>query len=142
MRIGNVNQGRPAYYDRNPVGRVDSDLVDVVPHGSTVRWTYTVPTGTKAYIQRVRGSIFRTTVAAPVARVDLLIDVQPSVAEGRARIIDLESLANTVGARDAENFAGAGLLEAGGEVRLITADQSTGGTVLYAGTLWSVEFDV
>jgi|SRR5882672_2815812 len=65
MRLQNVFSGRPAYYDRNPIARtiVFISMIPLVPHGNTIRSTYTVPAGRKAMLESAYARVRRITVA-------------------------------------------------------------------------------
>lgn len=100
--------------------------IAVAPHGSTVRWTYTVPSGKAAHLEGYAGTILRNTAAAPVGLVQCQLYAGASYF-----LFDLQQIDNTVGGRSNATAGEAGYLKAGEALNALTIDQSTGGTNTY-----------
>lgn len=141
MRIGNINQGRPAYYDRNAFTQGQSyNVAGIAPHGVTTRWTFTVPSNQKAYVQACVCKLMRDGVAAPVgtalAQIDWGCDVGGAAFAAFACVLD-----NTMGARDNSNVGQTGLMTPGNTLTGSTADFGTGGSFLYELSAVIARFD-
>jgi hypothetical protein len=137
MRLTNVFSGRPNYYDRNPLSVGGSFQNDAqVPHGVTNQFTYTVPTGRKAFVTSLAVSIVRMTAAAPVgicnvtARWDL-----------NDEAIVLVTFDNTVGGGRALAAGGGSIVLAGKTFTFASQDLSTGGTMSFESGASIIEFD-
>jgi len=69
---------RPAYYDRDPVMvNQESSLAALAPHGSTTRFTYTVPSGKKAYMEVSYADVTVITAAAPAGSKSVRLTYTP-----------------------------------------------------------------
>src|SRR4051812_41894585 len=119
--------GRSAYYDRNPV-QVTANFgsAAVIPHGSTSRWSYTVATGKKAFLQRALAKVVRQTVAAPAAQVALNIRYTPN--GGSATTAAYAVIwGNAINDNDRDAYAGGGVMGSGDVLDCLSIDASTGG---------------
>lgn len=129
------------WYDRNPVHIARNYAASgVAPHGSTQRWTYTVPAGKKAFIEHTVLHAFRNTAAAPVGEVNLAIVVTPAAAAAVEYTIR-RFFNNTVGAEIQSEASQGGILLAGDAIEARTSDASTGGSMAYNINAKMTEFD-
>jgi hypothetical protein len=141
MELGHLAPTRSAYYDRTATEKSDRyNGVGVAPHGATVRWTRTIPSGKKAYVQGMYVMTIRKTAAAPVGEYQAAIRITPSA--GTAVLLaKAMSASNVVDALTDKSLAATGLIVAATVIEALTSDGSTGGTVTFdAGAHW-VEFD-
>jgi len=126
---------RPEWYDRNPSqAGINYTATNVAPHGSTVRATYTVPSGKKAFVAAAELDVRRRTAATTLGSVLAWLTF--------GGILGLQVLHenNTVDARRSiETYLG-GVLFAGQSLQLSTWDASTGGAMDYVLTTIIVEF--
>ena len=114
---------------------------NVAPHGPTVRAAYIVPANRKAFVSGISIVVVRSAAATAVGNLvqyvtRTLIGGTPR-AMGRGNI----SLLNAVGDRDRTEIGQGLILQAGQEFQLLTQDNSTDGTLNYAGACQWVEFD-
>jgi len=144
---GSINKpaadaSRLAWYDRNPVSVIKWwGMQDVAPHFSTQRWTYTVPTSKKAYIENVNAMAVRTVVATTVGRVCDYVVYYPS-GGGSLWLTEAEFIKNAVGDSDKNNIACPITMLVGDTVTGFTSDDSTAGTVDHFLMAKITEFDV
>ncbi len=131
-----LQQSRPAYYDRNPVIQDTGNfLTGAAPHALTTRASYTVPTGKKALVADTYVHVLRRT-AATTALLVRALNVSGTFTDITARIF-------TNGVGDKETVvAGAGrLLLVAGSVFIRDEDLSVAGTCDFDGQAGIVEFD-
>jgi hypothetical protein len=141
MRTWQTIIGRPAWYDRNPTHKLLSwGQLNVAPHGETVRWTYTVPAGKKAFVESVFAYLRRSAAATTVGRAAVVIWITPSGGSA-AILIDVEILTNNVGDSDRQGVGQSLILLPGDTIEARTVDISTGGTVNYSAAAKITEFD-
>jgi hypothetical protein len=139
--IGQVGASRPQYYDRTATPTMDQfGTSGAAPHASTVRWTYTVPSGKKAYLEWVNAWLRRVTAAAPVGRATSVINYTPS-GGAAGSIVIARHINNAVDAVDRDGGSVGAFLGAGDVVNASTEDLSTGGTVDYLVVSKRAEFD-
>lgn len=138
--IGNVGGARPSPWDRNPVNRGKNAYANVAPHGATTRWTYTCPTGKKAYLVNAMVGMMRRAVAAPVGVFTVEIDVT-CVDATAAQLMVLRSIDNSITKEQNAMIGASAPLVAGELISSFTTDASTGGTVEYISGAWLQEFD-
>ena len=141
MRIGQINQGRPQPYDRNPVNRATNAFITAAPHGLTQRWIYTCPSLKKAFINNAFVAMMRRTVAAPASIITVEFDITFLDATGLV-LVHLRSEDNTLSKQDRFGLGTVAPMVAGESASSFTADASTGGTVEYQTGAWIQEFDV
>ena len=141
MRFFQLGTARAIPIDRNPTNKgATYGGANIAPHGTTSRFSYTVPAGKKAQLQMGQATILRITAAAPVGIYQAVVLVvhldanQPWAAYA-------VSLDNNVGAKSQMNFAGPIDLVAGEQIITSTSDASTGGTVNYNVASSAVEYD-
>lgn len=141
MRLSNTQAvARPSYYDRNEVPKSFRYIATVAPHTTTVRWTYTVPVGKKAWMDSALAWLGRATAAAPVALAFGWVRYTPS--GGSATTMVNTTLAtNGVNDNQQSLLSSLGAMVAGDVVEGLTVDTSTGGTVTYDVNLKYAEFD-
>lgn len=140
MNIGHTKQGRPDYYDRNPNSVVQKEYVDGnVGPLHYVQWIYTVPSNKKAYLQSAHAELVRQAADAVLNSNKIELDIQ-RVDFTLAQILSVHLFSNVIGATDAAEFAGAGLL-ATGESIFGQLDLNGNGTFFETSSAWLVEFD-
>lgn len=135
VRIGFPGGPRLDWYDRDPSSTdIGYTGVDVAPHSSTQRASYTVPTGKKAWVQSLSAWIKRTAVATTLGYAKVTFYCPTGVAQ---RTLHND---NT----DESEVAGfetmATLIMAGEVCAIYTSDSSTGGTVSYIAGMRITEF--
>jgi len=132
---------RAMYYDRNPTVIFKWWASnDVAPHALTDRWSYTVPTGKKAFLESVLLQVLRTATATTPLRPRSGISYQPY---GQAmEFMFLAYLrANTLYDRDKVVVGWAGVMAVGDLIIGRTWDDSTGGTNDYLNYAKIMQFD-
>lgn len=141
MRTGHVASSRPQYYDRNPVGAIASfGEALTAPHNTTTRFTYTAPTGKKAFIESAFVSAVRRTAAGTPSVMEAYLFHAPVGVGGQVIAYITETQAS-VGVEKVSQYTGLGFVKASDVLRADTSDASTGGTYQYHIVLWYVEFD-
>jgi hypothetical protein len=142
VRIGQINQGRPAYYDRNATTKLQNYFGGfVAPAGSVIRWVYTVPSNTKSFVQSAMAEIKRSAAAAPVGQAEVDIQVTAIATGTAADILVIDTFSNAIDAGGHMNAGSVGLFVPGDIIRGITYDASTGGTVAFGISIIYAEFD-
>jgi len=139
---------RPLWYEnaRNPLQVMKyfsahpNAASAIAPHSSTSRWTYTVPSGKKAYVELVDVLIMRTEAASAADTVWVLVN-HTAFTGGVAGLISTEFISNTVGASATKTLSQSVLMLTGDTLTAFTADMSTGGKCVYAVTCKITEFD-
>jgi len=132
VRVGTPSAvARPAWYDRNPISRVDSASADgVTPHGATDRLTYTVPAGKKALIEQADAKIWRQTAATTAGEVFVAFTVTPG--GGSQQFVMRDAFfTNAVNDSAKLSMSPNMTLKAGDVFTIATFDGSTGGTTRY-----------
>lgn len=144
--VGHLQQTRPAYYDRGAANTLLAyTATAVAPHAATVRATYTVPTGKRAYIDSARVEIINQTPAAGGGIAFLTVNLN-SATEGTN--VMCGHIQDRVGGTWATGFwvsqvVGAiGLIVAGDTVRIISSDGAATGNANYRAFSKIAEFDV
>ena len=133
---------RPEYYDRAPLPQLlNFSAFALGPHAATVRASYTVPSGKRAYIELARSFIRRNTAATAVSEVRGTINLNSTDALTNT-LVHTEFLDNATTARHDQVVGVSGLLVAADVVRILTQDAGTGGTCSYYLTAKAVEFTV
>lgn len=129
-----------AWHDRNATARGRSYSAGAVaPHGSTTRWTYTVPSSKKCLLESAWCLVMRDGAAAPAGRARSLVYVDTG--DGTSEVGEPQILTNGVGDQQSALVAGQMTLNAGGIVAAVTEDSSTGGTVRFMATAKLTEYD-
>lgn len=142
VRVGTPSAvARPDWYDRNPVTRFRAwNAVNLAPHTSTQRWTYTVPAGKKAQLELVQVKVMRATAPTTPGYAYANIRFTPSGGSVDT-LIQATIRTGTVGDTDQTVLGVCGVLQAGDTIEANSADGSTGGTIDYFATLKITEFD-
>lgn len=142
MRKG-MAQGlaRPTYFDRNGVPTAIAMTVNAsAPNIETVRASYTVPAGRKAYLSAVWLWVRRMTAAAPAALA--YSDLRYTPNGGTNRYMSQAPLAtNGVNDFSDRTLTGFDIMSTGDNIQLVQADGSTGGTCEFFSTAKYTEFD-
>lgn len=124
------------YYDRNPLDvTIGYDNISIAPHVATQRWTYTAPTGRKAWVDDLDVSLRRHTVATTA---DLASSYITLVTPFLLRTL---CFTNTVGDSDRIALAQLAVILPGQTIAASTSDASTGGTFAYHAATKITEFD-
>lgn len=136
MRVGFPGGPRLTWYDRNGI---DATIAysggAVAPHVVTLRATYTVPTGKKAFLGACCININRDAIATTLG----LVFAYLSFAGSQSLYVSHEN--NTVGHAERGSVNVNGVLLAGQTAQLSTGDGSTGGTMDLMISLVVMEFD-
>ena len=130
---------RQQWYDRNPITSVQQyEAAGIAPHALTTRWTYTTPSGKKAYVENAAAFVFRETAPGAAGRAGCYVQV---VATNASQLAIGEEISTAVGVSVGRTSGQNATLLAGNVCRCQTVDLSTGGTYLYRGTAKLTEFD-
>ena len=136
MRLAFPGGARPDPWDRNPVSATQSySGATVAPHSSTVRWTYTVPTGRKALVSAFHISVRRAAAATTASTATAFLMLNGT------NVFHVTLVNNTVDATQRLELSAALYLTAGDELRAVTLDSSTGGYIDYNVVAVVTEFD-
>jgi len=136
MKFGFPGGPRLEWYDRNPALQAIAYVIDnVSPHAETLRASYTVPTGKKAWVQTedvfLRRRTAPTTAGLVFGKI-VVVNVHLMEAAFNSAIVD------TIATKD---LAPQMLLQAGQSIGIYTADASTGGAIDYYITGQITEFN-
>ena len=136
MKVGFPGGPRLEWYDRNPQPIEQAYWAeDLAPHTITERFSYTVPTGKRFFLENARVKVVRTAAATAVDRI--IAAVQARAIE----IVEVDLHKNQVGDSDGENVGRSVIMLAGEVLRAVTYDDSTGGTADYRMMAHGIEFD-
>ena len=130
MRVGSLAAARPAYYDRNAVGTRQRYVGTVGPHAQTVRWSATIASGKKAFVEqmaiRIVAATTATTAGYAQANIDLYDAYNSTTAAWAMILTSTTTLPFTF-------FASPTIptLYAGENIAVASSDSSVGGTVFY-----------
>lgn len=131
MRLSSLSSARPAYYDRNATTGVFAyDAANIAPHALTTRWTTTVATGKKAFVESGTARVIRQTAATLAGQTN----VQIIVTSGAVQIdlFNIFTYSNTTNVPLTAFVPTQVTIYAGETLAATTADSSTGG-LLYIG---------
>ena len=136
MRVGFPGGPRLEWYDRNPQGVEQAyTAAGVAPHGFTVRFTYTVPTGKKFFLENAVGITVRKTAATTPGMAFCGVSARNyGVVEGQVRT-------NNVGDLNSMNVGRTVIMVAGDQLKGDSQDASEGGTMDYEVYAHGIEFD-
>jgi hypothetical protein len=141
MRTGQPIIGRPAWYDRNAITRINGwQSNNTAPHSRTSRFSFTVPAGKKAFVEYASIYARRSTAASTAGLVQATIEITPS-GGGIAVIAEAQLLTNNVGDADRMDVGQGITLNAGDKIEGYTVDASTGGAVNLLVACKITEFD-
>ena len=130
MRVSSLGNARPAYYDRNATsGLANYGAVNVSPHSETVRFTVTIASGRKAFIEQARFTCLRITAATTLNAVAMIF--RNTSGASNADLIYETKHTNTVGDELTQGTTGTTTLYAGETLDARTSDLSTGGAWNY-----------
>lgn len=139
MRIQYPVYNASPYYDRIPLQKfINYEGLGIAPHGETQRDLYSVPTGRRARVTSISLLAVRITVAAPVGLVKATLRVTSGAVTRDVQYAVM--LDNNVGGRCEVHIGESLWLESNDELRLMTTDLSTGGTVTYYLTAMICEY--
>jgi hypothetical protein len=122
------------YYDRNATSITNNyAAATIAPHGATNRWTYTVPSGRKAFLEFAEVQVIMETVPTVTATQSAQSYLQVTTAAGSTKLIMLAMLYGATvvqGSRDT--------VALGGSMELQPAEVLIGTTVnsFTAGSCW------
>ncbi len=141
MNIGEVLLARGFYYDRAAANKTLQFFSSAIaPHGLTVRATYTVPTGKKAYVDHYMLQHIRTTAQAALSFADTYLRYTPS--GGALTYIGHTFIFNlSVGATDRIVGSGTGFMATGDVIDIATSDSGATGSIDYYMAVKIFEFD-
>ena len=136
MRVGFPGGPRLEWYDRNPQPQsLYYSGIDVGPHSSISRFSYTVPTGKKFFLENANVLVLRKTAATTEGQVEGYISARIPY------IVYAELITNNVGDRSQMNVGRSVIMQAGELLNALTFDLSTGGTLDYIINAHGIEFD-
>lgn len=136
MRVGFPGGPRLEWYDRNPQSVDEGALIDdTAPHSLTTRFTYTVPTGKKCFVELAMVHMLRSAAASSVEKATVEI-----LARG-TYVVAAEIETNNVGDRASMVVGRNCIMLAGDVIAGRTVDGSTGGTIDYMLGFMGIEFD-
>lgn len=130
MKVSSYALGRPNYYDRGATSLIKSYSGVVAPHGATTRWTTTIASGLKAFIETTHGYVDRQTAAAP--GLNIVLWARITSGSDTSNLLFARSDGAAVGPLLDRSVAGGITLYAGEVFEGLTIDGSTGGTCNWA----------
>ena len=140
MRVASLGVARPAYYDRNASGTRQRYNAAIAPATFTTRWTATIASGKKAFVEAVFVRCFQATLPPAIGFMETYVETSDGVtntllASARA------ATSLTVKQQAQDRVAGTITLYAGNSIYCTTVDDSTGGTVQFTGDALYTIFD-
>ena len=136
MRVGFPGGPRLEWYDRNPISRaLEVDSLGTAPHGVTVRDTYTVPEGKKAWAMTLVTSVRRATAAGTEGAVVSRVRV------AGVSVLVTKTWSNVANEGAEKEIVQVSYVKAGDTVTWETSDGSTDGTVDFEYARRVTEFD-
>ena len=127
MRVSSFAVARPAYYDRNATSKnLVYGSAAIAPHANTTRFTYTVPSGRKCFVESLNVASFRETAATVVGQQFLNIVVYDGTTY--CNLIALYYYTTAVGSVQTQILGNNATVYAGQQILGATWDLSTGGT--------------
>ena len=141
MKVTSYAVARPAYYDRNASSVIQTDLAVYAPHTATVRLTYTVAAGKKMFIETSSTLVQNVTAPTVAGLASAIVRIQNAAVQITDPIRS-DALTSAVLTTIYNNsLTGQTTLYAGEQALLITANASTGGTVLHLEAFKATLFD-
>lgn len=141
MRFTQAFPARPAWYDRNATNQNQGAIVTAAaPHTNTIRWTYTVPSARKAFVEILTVTMVRNGAAAPLGFYENFITYTPNAGVAKIPLI-VWMRTNNVGDRVSQAIGQGMTLYAGDVINASDDDASTGGSVDYHSSIKAAEFD-
>ena len=127
MRVSSYAVARPQYYDRNATTKnLAYGAAAIAPHLNTTRFTYTVPSGRKCFVESLSVSSYRDSAATVAGQQLLNIVVYDGVTY--CNLISLYYATTTVGAVQTQILGNNATVYAGHVILGATWDLGTGGT--------------
>jgi hypothetical protein len=139
MKLGSLAGARAEYYDRNATSFFNSYSATVSPHGQTTRFTTTIASGFKAFIEVQTVYAQRQTAATTSGTVQVIGRCVSGVNSIDTVFVTTTSLA--VAATLFDIGTATITLYAGESVQGATVDASIGGTVFFAIAVKGTQFD-
>lgn len=131
-------------------GRIDSrggtvrqqeyQAAAVAPHGTTVRATYTVPSGVRALLAHCYTAMVVDVVQTAIGNADIRVNVQPSGGAARPVVGNLAGLPLAVGSAAGKAASPQWVMFTGDIATIETEDAATGGSKRYQGHALVYEF--
>jgi hypothetical protein len=139
MKVTSYAVARPAQYDRNATSNIQSDAAIYAPHTATSRWTTTVPSGFKLFLEAC--SVSQQNVTAPTTAAQASIIIRITSGASFMDPIRLDILTSGVITSIYSNqLFGQVTLYAGEILNVLTLNASTGGTILMASGAKGTQF--
>lgn len=140
MRIGHLQPTRPEWFDRNPTTFALQGAASVVgAAGTTVLWTYTVPTGKKAYWDASQLDVFRTVDGTPNIRA--LLQIRYTAQAVTATLLRIDSSVSNYGPCGDQWMGQGGIMVAGDVLEANYNIGATDGTLAILATAKVTQFD-
>jgi len=141
MRVSSFAVARPAPFDRNASSVITADSTIYSPAAGTVRATYTVATGKKLFVE-VAQTLLKMETAPTVAGLASSLVRVTNASAAFLDIVRTDVLTSGVLTTVLSNVtSGQMTIYAAETVTLITANLSTGGTVLHGTAFKATLFD-
>ncbi len=132
MRVGHLEVARPNYYDRLvAVASFTYGSTVLAPAAQTIRATYTVPTGHRAYWESAGGWLSRASAAGALGRARIFHRWTPFLLSVGHTVLMTVLFANNIGDHAEQSQTDYGVLGAADIATIETFDDSTGGSVEY-----------
>ncbi len=131
MKVTSYAVARPAQYDRNASSSIQGDAAIYAPHGVTSRWTYTVPSGFKLFLEACSVSQQNITAPTVAAQASIIIRITSGLVFMDPIRLDILTSGVTTTINSNQVF-GQVTLYAAEVLNVFTLNSSTGGTVLMA----------
>lgn len=140
MRIGHLQPTRPEWFDRNPLPVTLQGAASVTGGTGTVTlWSYTVPTGKKAYWDVANLDLFRTADGTPNIRA--LLQIRYTTSAVTATLMRLDSSVSNYGPCGDQWIGQAGIMVAGDVLEATYNITATDGTLALLATTKMTQFD-
>lgn len=132
---------RPFWYDRNPVHKHLSFHETHTPHATVARWSYTVPTDKKAFIEAVICHVGRATAGTDDKEAAAFITLEKAGSGTEKTLAYASIIDRNIGALDRCILGQSITLLEGDVIRGKTGDVSPDGSVIHLVTAKITEFD-
>jgi hypothetical protein len=133
---------RPDWYDRNPKSVVLSSQAVYSPHGTTQRWTYTVPAGKKAIFELAQLTMRRITVGTVFSGQNCYMSLTPNGGSPyQILYCELLNASPAIGDKELVSTQGTIVLCTGDAISVSDQDAGTGGTIEFTEIMKYTEFD-
>ena len=138
--IGQSRVVRSEWYDRGPLSIIESNNVNVIPHGKTTRFVYAVPVNRRTFIKSLQISMIVTiSPTTGVQAFDAFTLNDDTNVLNNILFLDFPGLnLNNFGrVNESPNL----LINAGDVIRFMTFDGNAGGSIRHQWSLVLTEFD-